>query len=319
MIEVRGLTKHYDEIHAVDGIDLAIRKGEIFGLLGPNGAGKTTTISMLCTLTLPTSGAATVNGFDIRREPSRVRQSIGIVFQEQTLDTTLTARENLELHARLYAVPKPLRAPRIKELFGLMDLQGREDDVVKKYSGGMRRRLEIARGLMHRPAVLFLDEPTVGLDPQSRVKTWEYIRKTARDAGCTVVLTTHYMEEAELMCDRIAIIDHGKIISRGTPDQLKQGMGGGVVRVKGSRATAETLADLRFVREVSELDGWAVITVDDLAHNLPALFQRLENVKEVEVRSSTLNDVFIKLTGREIREETGGEGWMDAAMRESRG
>jgi ABC-2 type transport system ATP-binding protein len=319
MIEVRGLAKHYDKVRAVDGIDLDIRKGEIFGLLGPNGAGKTTTISMLCTLTLPSSGSGAVNGFDILRQPAKVRQSIGIVFQEQTLDTTLTARENLELHARLYAVPKPLRAARIAELFALMDLRGREDDVVKKYSGGMRRRLEIARGLMHRPAVLFLDEPTVGLDPQSRVKTWEYIRKTARDAGCTVVLTTHYMEEAEMMCDRIAVIDHGKIIAQGTPDQLKQGQGGGVVRLRGARVPRESLDDLGFVRDVAEQDGWTVISVEDLAHNLPALFQRLEGIKEVEVRSATLNDVFIKLTGREIRAEEGGEGWMEAAMREARG
>jgi ABC-2 type transport system ATP-binding protein len=179
--------------------------------------------------------------------------------------------------------------------------------------------LEIARGLLHRPAVLFLDEPTVGLDPQSRVKTWEYIRKTARESGCTVVLTTHYMDEAEMICDRIAVIDHGKIIASGTPHELKGGMGRGVVRLKAPAFDESWVAGLAFVREVSHQDDWTIITVDDLAHNLPALFARLRDVKEVEVHSATLNDVFIKLTGREIREESGGEGWMDAAMRDSRG
>jgi ABC-2 type transport system ATP-binding protein len=321
MIVTRGLAKQYERLKAVAGVDLEIRKGEIFGLLGPNGAGKTTTISMLCTLVRATAGSATVNGFDIAREPAQVRQSIGIVFQEQTLDTTLTARENLVLHARLYGVPKEVRGPRIAELFRLFDLVGREDDVVKKYSGGMRRRLEIARGLLHRPAVLFLDEPTVGLDPQSRVRTWDYIKRIARESGCTVVLTTHYMEEAELMCDRIAIIDHGKIIALGTPEQLKGRLGGGVVRVKAPDLDREGLGSIGFVRSVEQQDGWTVITVDDLAHNLPSLFPRLSGVQAVEVRSPTLNDVFIKLTGRELREESEGEGegWAEAAMREVRG
>src|SRR5712692_1472498 len=196
MIETHALRKQFGKVVAVEALELAIERGEIFGLLGPNGAGKTTTLMMLVTLLKPSSGSARVNGFDVVVEPGRVRQSIGIVFQDQTLDTLLTGRENLMLHARLYGMPPALRARRIEELLALVDLEQRADDPVKKYSGGMRRRLEIARGLLHRPAVLFLDEPTIGLDPQTRDRTWNYIKRVVREEGTTVVLTTHYMEEA---------------------------------------------------------------------------------------------------------------------------
>jgi ABC-2 type transport system ATP-binding protein len=213
IIETRSLVKTFGKIQAVRGIDLAIESGEIFGLLGPNGAGKTTTIGMLCTIIRPTSGQGMIAGFDVAKSPTQVRRKVGIVFQDPTLDTILTGRENLQLHARLYGIPASVRHLWIDEMLALVDLRERADDLTKTYSGGMRRRLELARGLLHRPAVLFLDEPTLGLDPQTRARTWEYIRKMAQKENTTVVLTTHYMEEAEAMCDRIGIIDAGRILS----------------------------------------------------------------------------------------------------------
>jgi len=215
IIETRSLVKTFGKIQAVRGIDLAIESGEIFGLLGPNGAGKTTTIGMLCTIIRPTSGQGMIAGFDVAKSPTQVRRKVGIVFQDPTLDTILTGRENLQLHARLYGIPASVRHLWIDEMLALVDLRERADDLTKTYSGGMRRRLELARGLLHRPAVLFLDEPTLGLDPQTRARTWEYIRKMAQKENTTVVLTTHYMEEAEAMCDRIGIIDAGRIIVTG--------------------------------------------------------------------------------------------------------
>ena len=198
IIEIKSLTKTFGKIQAVRGIDLNIEKGEIFGLLGPNGAGKTTTIGMLCTIVRPTSGRATLAGFDVVKNPAEVRRQVGIVFQDPTLDTVLTGHENLELHARLYGMPANQREKRITEMLELVDLQDRSNDITRTYSGGMRRRLELARGLLHKPAVLFLDEPTLGLDPQTRARTWDYIKKMAQKEQTTVVLTTHYMEEAQL-------------------------------------------------------------------------------------------------------------------------
>src|SRR6266850_3844652 len=206
MISARGLTKKFGDLTAVDHVDLEIRKGEIFGLLGPNGAGKTTTISMLITIRPISDGTATVNGFDVAKEPAKVRASCGIVFQEPSIDTALSARENLELHARLYGVPKPIRRQRIEELLALVDLKDREDSIVKTFSGGMKRRLEIARGLLHLPPVIFLDEPTIGLDPQTRNHIWTYIKRLNKERGLTVFFTTHYMDEVERTADRVAII-----------------------------------------------------------------------------------------------------------------
>ena len=223
-----NLTKKYGDLTAVDDLNLSIESGEIFGLLGPNGAGKTTAIMMLSTLLKPTSGSATVNGFDIVKQPSRVRESIGIVFQDPSSDDTLTGYENLKLHALMYDVPMKEIDARIEKVMTLVDLHDRTHDIVKKYSGGMRRRMEIARGLLHEPKVLFLDEPTIGLDPQTREHMWHYIESLAKRLHMTIILTTHYMEEEERLCNRIAIIDHGKIAVLDTPANLIASIGGDI-------------------------------------------------------------------------------------------
>src|SRR5437588_10539545 len=230
VIEAESLVKKYGDLEAVAGIDLEVHAGEIFGFLGPNGAGKSTTISMLCTLLTPTAGVARVAGIDVMHDPSAVRQRIGLVFQDPSLDQQLTARENLEFHAFVYDVPASSRKQRIAEVLEMVDLNDRADSVVMTYSGGMRRRLEIARGMLHTPDVLFLDEPTIGLDPQTRRHIWGYLGQLPKRAGVTIFMTTHYMDEAEY-CDRIAIIDHGKIQAVGTPDELKKMVGGDVVSI----------------------------------------------------------------------------------------
>jgi len=317
IIEIQSLTKTYGKIRAVRGIDLSIDKGEIFGLLGPNGAGKTTTIGMLCTIIRPTSGSALISGHDIMKEPAEVRRKVGIVFQDPTLDTLLTGRENLELHGRLYGIPPELRRIRIQEMLELVDLNDRADDITRTYSGGMRRRLELARGLLHRPAVLFLDEPTLGLDPQTRARTWDYIRKMAQNEQTTVVLTTHYMEEAELVCNRVGIIDHGQIIALGTPDELKESLGGYMVVIQVNEPPLDMIRELPYVSDVKMNDGLVEISMKEAHIHLPDLLSKIKNVERVETRSSTLNDVFIKLTGRDIREEemedTGG--WIETVAR----
>ena len=250
IIETRSLTKTFGKIQAVRGIDLDIKKGEIFGLLGPNGAGKTTTIGMLCTIVRPTSGTGVIAGFDIAKQPTQVRRKVGIVFQDPTLDTILTGRENLQLHARLYGIPSSVRSLWIEEMLELVDLRERADDLTKTYSGGMKRRLELARGLLHRPAVLFLDEPTLGLDPQTRARTWEYIRKMAQKEETTVVLTTHYMEEAEAMCNRIGIIDTGRIIALDTPENMIDTLGGDIVAVNAPQPPLDIIRSLPYVSAV---------------------------------------------------------------------
>ncbi len=319
MIETESLTRRFGELTAVDSVNLKVERGEIFGLLGPNGAGKTTTINMLVTLLVPTSGTARVNGFDIRTQPAKVRQSVGIVFQDPSLDTILTARENMQLHARLYSVPKDVREKRIDELIALMDLQDRADDIVKHFSGGMRRRLELARGLLHRPSILFLDEPTLGLDPQTRELTWRYIKTVALQEKTTVVLTTHYMEEAEKVCDRVGIIDHGRIIALDTPQNLKDGLGGDLIFLKVASPDVEKLRRLSFVKQVVALDGHISLTVENAAILLPQILSMLEGVQSVEVRVPTLNDVFLKYTGRKIREEEANAGWAETAWRHQAG
>jgi len=322
IIAVRALTKTYGKIRAVDGLDLDIEKGEIFGLLGPNGAGKTTTIGMLCTVVRPTSGSATLAGHDIVKAPAAVRRSVGIVFQDPTLDTTLTGRENLILHSMLYGIPKGLREKRIDEILKLVDLKERADDVTRQYSGGMRRRLELARGLLHRPAVLFLDEPTLGLDPQTRARTWEYIKKMAKEEKTTVVLTTHYMEEADQVCDRVGIIDHGKIIAIGRPEALKEKMGGYLVVLKVKNPPIEKIKALKYVKDVKE-DGDTIGVTMEAAHiHLPELLNIVQGVECVETRVPTLNDVFLKLTGRDIRDEETDDtgGWVtQVAQHQQRG
>jgi ABC-2 type transport system ATP-binding protein len=321
MIETKALRKVFGTRVAVSGLDLSIEKGEIFGLLGPNGAGKTTTIMMLVTLLRPTSGSATLNTVDVLARPSLVRQSIGIVFQDQTLDTLLTGRENLELHARLYGMPRGLREGRMGELLALVDLADRAKEPVKRYSGGMRRRLEIARGLLHRPAVLFLDEPTIGLDPQTRERTWEYIKRVVHEEKTTVVLTTHYMDEADLMCDRVGIIDRGVLGALDRPAALKGALGGTRVRLRAPGADLEGLLKVPGVTSVETRGDWIEASVQEAHRNLPALLAAVPRVESVEVHEPTLNDVFLRFTGRQLREEAEGEGqgWMESALKSDQG
>jgi ABC-2 type transport system ATP-binding protein len=310
VIETKKLTKKYKDLVAVNNLDLKIKQGEIFGLLGPNGAGKTTTLLMLTTLKQPTSGTAKVNRSDIIRRPDKVRKSIGIVFQDPSSDDILTGYENLKLHGMLYDMPDDLREKRIKEVLKLVDLTDRKNDLVKKYSGGMRRRLEIARGLMHHPKILFLDEPTLGLDPQTRGHIWKYIEKLAKDEKITIVITTHYMDEADKLCDRLAIIDHGKIIVLGTPQKLKKNLGGDIIKLKAKKLNIEKLKKLRYVKKVDTTDGEAVLTVRNADKHLQEILKTAGKVGSVEIRSPTLDDVFLHYTGRAIREESPEGGWM---------
>jgi ABC-2 type transport system ATP-binding protein len=317
IIQTSALRKCFGKIEAVAGIDMNIEKGEIFGLLGPNGAGKTTTIGMLCTIVRPSSGAASIAGYNVVKEPALVRRQVGIVFQDPTLDTVLTGRENLELHARLYNFPSRIRKERIDQMLELVDLKQRADDITRTYSGGMRRRLELARGLLHRPAVLFLDEPTLGLDPQTRARLWEYIKKTAQAEQTTIVLTTHYMEEAEKVCDRVGIIDHGRIIALDTPQKLKETMGGEMIVVRAEKQPLEKILALPYVSEIRENDGALEIITKEAHRRLPKILSLLKDVHCVEMRVPTLNDVFIKLTGRDIRDDTVDDSgsWVDSVAR----
>jgi ABC-2 type transport system ATP-binding protein len=300
-IKITNLTKRYDRVLAVDGINLAIKKGEIFGLLGPNGAGKTTTLMMLSTLLKPTSGSAFINGFDVLTQPLKVRECIGMVFQDPSSDATLTAYENLKLHALLYDVPLSRMDRKINEVLTLVDLQKRKNDIVKTYSGGMRRRLEIARGLLHEPQIFFLDEPTLGLDPQTRQHIWEYIKALAKKIGMTIILTTHYMEEAEKLCDRIAIIDSGKIIALDSPANLKATLGGDIVIFRGANIT---IADehLPFIKKIEKHGTYVQLSIENSGKNLQALLAGVQGAEFVEVHAVNLNDVFLQYTGKEIRE-----------------
>ena len=316
VISVRKLTKRFGRTLAVDKLDLEIEEGEVFGLLGPNGAGKTTTISMLCTLIHPTSGTASVAGFDIRSQPSMVRKSIGIVFQEPSVDDILSGRENLELHGMLYKMPAGERKKRIGEMLELVGLSDRADDLVRTYSGGMRRRLEIARGLMHYPKILFLDEPTLGLDPVSRAHMWDYIEKLSKEHGTTMVLTTHYMEEADYLCNRIGIIDDGRIRALGSPKELKDKVGEDIVRLKGAK-DLKKVSRLPFVTKVSREGEYSVIVLRNAAENLQTLLSFAGKVRSVEVREVTLNDVFLHYTGKEIHQEEGEGSWFDRVMHAS--
>src|ERR1700674_4257064 len=306
-IATEQLVKRYGEIEAVRGIDLSIMPGEIFGFLGPNGAGKSTTISMLCTLLRPTSGRAAVAGFDVARDPGAVRARIGLVFQDPSLDEQLTARENLDFHAFLYDVPRASRAQRINEVLEMVELADRARSKVLTFSGGMKRRLEIARGILHSPEVLFLDEPTRGLDPQTRSHIWDYLRALRRSEGITIFMHTHYMDEAEF-CDRIAIIDMGRIVALGTPDELKARVGGDVITiVTADNATSAAELGSKFGLTPTVDDGTLRIEVSDGAAFIPRLVRDLSaQVTAVTLRRPSLDDVFLKLTGRAIREEQAG-------------
>jgi ABC-2 type transport system ATP-binding protein len=306
---LKQLTKRYGELIAVDGLDLAIEQGDVFGLLGPNGAGKTTTLMMLATLVAPTAGSAAVNGFDIVRQRPQVRKSIGVVFQDPSCDDTLTGYENLKLHGMLYSMPPELRERRIVEVLELVELTVRKDDLVKHYSGGMRRRLELARGLMHRPKVLLLDEPTLGLDPQSREHIWHYIQRLVQDEHVSIVITTHYMEEVERLCNRLAIIDEGRIVALGSPAELKRVIGGDVVQIVSRDADVARLRALPFVKAAT-LDGPQLsLTVDNAREHLAEILRDAGTVEAAEVHSPTLNDVFLHYTGHEIRTASAEGGW----------
>lgn len=314
IIHTEKLSKAYGKLTAVAGLDLDVEEGEVFGLLGPNGAGKTTIIMMLTTLRQPSSGRATVNGFDIAKESSKVRKSVGIVFQDPSSDEILTGSENLKLHGMLYDMPDDLAAKRIDEVLNLVDLADRKNDLVKKYSGGMRRRLELARGLMHHPKVLFLDEPTLGLDPQTREHIWNYIRKLAKEEKITIIITTHYMDEADRLCDRIAIIDHGKIVALDSPENLKKELGGETIRLETAKPNIKALEKLKCVKSIKILDGEVFLTVSDANKNLQKILEAAGKVSSVEVRSPKLEDVFLHYTGRTIRKDAPEGSWVDKAM-----
>ena len=302
-IDVRGLVKHYDEVEAVKGVEFEVATGEVFGFLGPNGAGKTTTINMLCTLVTPTAGSASVAGHDVVRERDDVRRNIGLVFQDPTLDGYLTAEQNLRLHAELYGVQSDLVKPRMQQVMTMVGLWDRKDSVVGTFSGGMRRRLEIARGLMHSPRVLFLDEPTIGLDPQTRRSIWEYIGELKEREEITIFMTTHYMDEAE-WCDRIAIMDHGEIVALDAPDTLKAGVGTDRVSIQtdDDNAAIAAIAD-RFGIEARMSEGAVTFGVTDGEQFVPRLFAELGiPIKSVHVSRPTLDDVFMSYTGSTIRD-----------------
>ncbi len=304
---MENLSKRFGQLTAVDRVSFRVTSGEIFGFLGPNGAGKTTTINMLCTLLSPTSGRATVNGYDIVKQQSEVRRSIGLVFQEPTLDEYLTAEQNLRFHAYAYKVPREVREKRISELLELVELSDRRRSQVRTFSGGMKRRLEISRGLLHHPRVLFLDEPTLGLDPQTRRNIWDHIRTLRQQNNLTIFLTTHYMDEAE-NCDRITIIDHGHIIALDTPDKLKDALGGDVVTLK-AEDNATAMAELKEKYNLSPIieNGAIIFSVPQGEKFLPKLMRHLKSpLLSIGVRRPTLDDVFLKLTGRAIRDEDAG-------------
>lgn len=307
-IQVTDLTKTFTDLTAVNHISFEIEQGEIFGLLGPNGAGKTTTLSILATMQKPTSGSATVQGKDILKDEDGVRKAIGIVFQDQSLDEELTARENMDFHGRLYRIPPDIRRQRIDELLRLVELHDRKDDLVKTFSGGMRRRLEIARGLLHHPSVLFLDEPTLGLDPQTRNHLWQYIATLSKEKNITIILTTHYMEEADRLCDRIAIIDHGTIIALDTPQSLKDGIGGDIITIKTpDYDTAAQVLTGSWIEQVELHNDEVRIHLHNAEQHISDLITLLNQhqipIHSVSVHKPTLEDVFLAFTGKTIREQ----------------
>jgi ABC-2 type transport system ATP-binding protein len=302
-ITVSRLTKNYGDIEAVRGIDFEVARGETFGFLGPNGAGKSTTIKILCTLARPTTGRATVAGLDVVSQRDAVRRNIGLVFQDTTLDNYLTGAQNLRFHAELYAVPAAAVEPRMRQVLDMVGLWDRRDSLVSTYSGGMQRRLEIARGLLHAPHVLFLDEPTVGLDPQTRSSIWEYINELKAREDITIFLTTHYMDEAE-HCDRIAIIDHGKIVAIDTPEALKASVGKDRVQIQtGDDAAAIKELAGDFGIEAGIHEGAVTFSVESGEQFVPQLFARLSvPIRSVSVSRPSLDDVFMSYTGTTIRD-----------------
>ncbi len=303
MIKVDRLVKKFDDVVAVDDISFEVKEGESFGFLGPNGAGKTTTIRILTTLIPPTSGGATVDGYDIKKESDRVRESIGIIFQEPSLDERLTAYDNLYFHAALYRVPKREIKPRIEKALKMVELKKFKDKVVNTFSGGMKRRLEIARGFLHMPRVLFLDEPTLGLDPQTRRVIWEYIRNLKDDFGVTLFLTTHYMEEAE-ESDRVGIIHKGKIISVDSPENMKKRIGRDTIVLSNSDGNERAVRSLGL--DVVRAGDKLLVSVDSSEDALKKILKGGVSLENLAVKRPTLEDVFIELTGTAIADESGG-------------
>jgi ABC-2 type transport system ATP-binding protein len=308
IIQVENLVKKYGDLVAVDNISFDVNRGEIFGFLGPNGAGKTTTINVLCTLAKPTSGHAVLNGYDVVRQQSQVRQSIGLVFQDSSLDDRLTGLHNLRFHAMVYNVPRAQRNERIEHVLKMVDLWDKRNNFVRTYSGGMKRRLELARGLLHYPRVLFLDEPTLGLDPQTRNHIWDYVLELQKREGTTVFLTTHYMDEAE-KASRIAIIDHGKLVAMDTPEKLKRMVAKDIITLTtddNSRAAEEITR--RYQTEVRPDGDNLTFAVDNGEAFLPVFTKETSfKINSISLRRPTLEDVFLKLTGREIRDEEVGD------------
>jgi ABC-2 type transport system ATP-binding protein len=302
-ISVRNLSKSFDQIDAVRDVSFEVASGEVFGFLGPNGAGKTTTINMLCTLTTPSGGEASVAGFDVVTERDDVRRHIGLVFQDPTLDGYLSAEQNLRLHAELYGVEKALVAPRMRQVLEMVGLWKRRTAQVLTFSGGMRRRLEIARGLMHSPRVLFLDEPTIGLDPQTRSSIWGYIRQLQESEEITIFMTTHYMDEAEF-CGRIAIMDHGEIVALDSPAALKEMVGSDRIRIEtDDDAAAIEAIGQRFGIEAQISEGAVSLAVPDGEEFVPRLFAELGvPIRSVSLSRPTLDDVFMSYTGSTIRD-----------------
>ncbi|QKG18987.1 ATP-binding cassette domain-containing protein [Actinomadura verrucosospora] len=319
-VEVDGLIRKFGEVEAVRGIGFTVAPGEIFGFLGPNGAGKSTTINMLCTLLKPTAGTARVAGFDVAAERDSVRRNIGLVFQDPTLDGYLSGEQNLRFHAELYGVPRNVTGDRIRQVLEMVGLWDRRADLVQTYSGGMKRRLEIARGLLHSPRVLFLDEPTVGLDPQTRSSIWDYIRQLKDAEEITIFMTTHYMDEAEF-CDRIAIMDSGRIVALDTPEALKAGVGKDRVRIQTAddEAAIAALRD-RFGLEAGMSEGAVAFAVASGEAFVPRLFAELDvPIRSVSVSRPSLDDVFMSFTGSTIRDaEAGSTDRMRMAMRAAR-
>nr|WP_292376307.1 MULTISPECIES: ATP-binding cassette domain-containing protein [unclassified Methanosarcina] len=312
IIEVNGLEYFFGEIKAVDNISFTVRRGEIFSFLGPNGAGKSTVINILTTLLPMQKGRVIIAGHDLRTEPEKVRESIGIVFQELTLDRDMTVREILEYHGRLYSMPKAQRQARIDELLNLVELEAKRDVLTRYLSGGMKRRLEIARGLMTRPKVLFMDEPTIGLDPQTRIRIWDYLRDINRQ-GTTIFLTTHYMDEADQLSDYISIVDHGQIIATGKPWELKNALGQDLIYLETSdnQGASNLLTKLDTVKGVREKPKGIVVMVNvDGTYLLPEIMEKLRNggikIRAVNLKKPSMDDVFVHYTGRELR-DTGTE------------
>ncbi len=309
IIQTKDLTKKFSDFTAVDHVTFSVKKGEIFGFLGPNGAGKTTTIKMLTTLLYPTEGSARLAGFDIVKERNNIRKNIGIVFQDPALDTELTGKENLDYHARMYGLNKETRKKRIKDVIRLVDLEDKKDIRVKYYSGGMKRRLEIARGLMHYPTVLFLDEPTLGLDSQTRRAIWKYIKKMNQEENTTIFLTTHYMDEADYLCDRVGIIDYGKILVIDSTANLKNSVGNDVITISCSKIDdlSKKLEQESWIKNIKQHDTFLTIGVEKGEEKIPVVFEIARRInikiKSIGVRKPTLDDAFLYFTGRSMRDE----------------